>query len=96
MHFSYGNVCLKLCECAIHSPQTLSSSRFCLMTQNLLDKPVCYAQILFPNLCKQNCLYGNLPFFKIHVNHFTARDNSPGAKVISKMHVVGEGSGAIL
>ena len=24
-------------------------------------------------------LYGNLPFFKIHVNHFMARDDSPGA-----------------
>ena len=29
-------------------------------------------------------LYGNLPFFKIHVNHFMARDDSPGAKIISK------------
>ena len=24
-------------------------------------------------------LYGNLPFFKIHVNHFMAREDSPGA-----------------
>ena len=29
-------------------------------------------------------LLGNLPFFKIHVNRFTAQDNSPGANVISK------------
>ena len=29
-------------------------------------------------------LYGNLPFFKIHVNRFMAQDDSPGAKVISK------------
>ena len=29
-------------------------------------------------------LYGNLPFFKIHVNHFMARDDSPGAKIISE------------
>ena len=29
-------------------------------------------------------LYGNLPFFKIHVNCFMARDASPGAKMISK------------
>ena len=35
-------------------------------------------------------LPGNLPFFKIHVNHFLARDDSPAAHVIS-MHVVGEG-----
>ena len=29
-------------------------------------------------------LYGNLPFFKIHVSRFMARDDSPGANVISK------------
>ena len=40
-------------------------------------------------------LLGNLPFFKIHVNHFMARDDSPGANVIS-MNLVGEGPGAIL
>ena len=40
-------------------------------------------------------LLGNLPFFRIHVNHFMAGDDSPAANVIS-MHVVGEGPGAIL
>ena len=40
-------------------------------------------------------LLGNLPFFKIHVNHFMAGDYSPAANVIS-MHVVGEGPGVIL
>ena len=40
-------------------------------------------------------LLGNLPFFKIHVNHFMARDDSPAANVLS-MHVVGEGPGVIL
>ena len=40
-------------------------------------------------------LLGNLLFFKIHVNNFMARDDSPAANVIS-MHVVGEGPGAIL
>ena len=40
-------------------------------------------------------LYGNLPFFKIHVNQLMAWDDSPGAKVIS-VHLVGEGPGAIL
>ena len=29
-------------------------------------------------------LYGNLPFFKIHVNHFMTWDDSPSAKIISK------------
>ena len=41
-------------------------------------------------------LLRNLPFFKIHVNHFMAQDDSPGANVISKLHVVGEGPGASL
>ena len=40
-------------------------------------------------------LLGNLSFFKIHVNHFMAWDDSPAANVIS-MHVAGEGPGAIL
>ena len=37
-----------------------------------------------PNLCKQNYLYGNLPFYKIQVNHFMAWDESSGAKIIPK------------
>ena len=32
----------------VNVPQTLSSSGFRQMAQNLLDKPVCYTQILFP------------------------------------------------
>ena len=36
----------------------------------------------YPNLCKQNYLYGNLPFYKIQVNCFMARDESSGAKII--------------
>ena len=38
----------------------------------------------FPNLCKQNYLYGNLSFYKIQVNHFMAQDESSGAKIIPK------------
>ena len=37
-----------------------------------------------PNLCKQNYLYGNLPFYKIRDNHFMARDESSGVKIIPK------------
>ena len=40
-------------------------------------------------------LFGNVPFFRIHVNRFMAWDDSPDANVIS-MRVVGEGPGAIL
>ena len=37
-----------------------------------------------PNLCKRNYLYGDLPFFKIQVNHFMAQDESSGVKTIPK------------
>ena len=36
------------------------------------------------NLCKWNYLYGDLPFFKIQVNHFMAQDELFGAKIIPK------------
>ena len=36
------------------------------------------------NLCKWNYLYGDLPFFKIQVNHFMAQDEPFGAKIIPK------------
>ena len=45
----------------------------------LLGKAVCYTQILFPNLCKQNYLCGNLPFYKIQVNCFMAWDELSAA-----------------
>ena len=37
-----------------------------------------------PNLCKWNYLYGDLPFFKIQINHFMAQDEPFGAKIIPK------------
>ena len=36
------------------------------------------------NLCKWNYLYGDLPFFKIPVNHCMAQDEPFGAKIIPK------------
>ena len=48
------------------------------------------------NLCEWNYLYGDLPFFKIQVNHFMAQDEPFGAKKYPKMHLMGEGPGAIL
>ena len=51
--------------------------------QNRLDKPVCYTHMLF-YVIETIYLYGNLSFFRIHVNRFMARDDSPGAKKISK------------
>ena len=38
----------------------------------------------FTNLYKWNYLYGNLPFYKIQVNHFMALDESSGAEIIPK------------
>ena len=40
-------------------------------------------------------LFGNLPFFKIHVNGFMVQDDSPVTNVIS-MYAVREGPSAIL
>ena len=59
------------------------------------SEPTCYLNLLAqnqyvilrhcsPNLCKWNYLYGNLPFYKIQVNRFMARDESSGAKIIPK------------
>ena len=57
-----------------------------LKAQNQLDKPVCYTHTLFSQsmLMKLYICMGICLFFKIHVNHFMARDDSPGAKIISK------------
>ena len=75
----------------------MSSSRFLLKAQNQLDRPVCFTHTLVLLIYVNETIYllGNLPFLKIHVNHFMAWDDSPAANVIS-MHVVGEGPGAIL
>ena len=40
-----------------------------------------------PDLCKWNHWYGNLPFYKIQVNHFTAWDESSGARIITKRNL---------
>ena len=55
-------------------------------TQKPLDKPVCFTNAVFSQamLNETMSLLGNLPFFKIHVNHFMARDNSLYANVISE------------
>ena len=55
-------------------------------SQNVLDKPVCFTHgnVLLSYVNETIYLLGNLPFFKIHVNHFMAQDDSPCANVISK------------
>ena len=49
-----------------------------------------------PNLCKWNYLYGGLPFFKIQVNHFMGPGDTIWCQDYPKMHLMGEGPGAIL
>ena len=55
-------------------------------SQNVLDKPVCFTHgnVLLSYVNETIYLLGNLPFFKIHVNHFMAQDDSPCVNVISK------------
>ena len=57
-----------------------------LKTQNRLDEPVYFTHTIVLLIYVNETIYllGNLPFFKIHVNHFMARDDLPCANVISK------------
>ena len=52
----------------------------------LLNKPVRFtlANVLFSYVSETMYLLRYLPFFKIHVNHFMAHDDSPCANFISK------------
>ena len=55
----------------------------------LLNKPVCFthANVLLSYVNETIYLPGNLPFFKIHVNHFVVQGDAPYANVISKCMV---------
>ena len=57
----------------INVPQVLSSLRTYLTNQYVI------LRYCSPNLCKWNYLYGNLPFYKIQVNHFMTWDELTGA-----------------
>ena len=79
MHFSYGNVCLKLCLCTMYLDSVFKSvlpkcSNLSWQTSMLYSYIV-----LLINVNETIYLYGNLPFFKILVNHFMALGDSPGA-----------------
>ena len=59
----------------------LSSSRFCIrLGTDLTNLHV----LLLIYVNETIYLLGNLPFFKIHVNDFMARDDSPSVNVILK------------
>ena len=76
---------------------TLASGRFPQKAQKRLEQNSMFSSYLVLLIYVKEMIYlpENLPFFKIHVNHFFAWDDSPAAHVIS-MHVMGEGPGAIL
>ena len=66
-------------------------SRLCLQVGSPKDSELTWQtsmlysyNILLISVNETIYLYGNLPFFKIYVNRFMARDDSPGAKIISK------------
>ena len=91
-------------ELHIYLSLCLSSSWFCLRLRTdftnqyvLFNKPVCFTHVnvLLHYINETMYLLENLPFFKIHVNRFMVRDDSPPANVIS-MQVVCEGPSAIL
>ena len=96
MHFSYGNVCLKLLMYCVFTLDSVFKSVPHKGSELTSQTSMLYSYtVLLICVNETVCLFGNLPFFKIHVHHFVAGDDSPGANVVS-MHVVGEGPGAIL
>ena len=76
-------------------PQTLSSSQFAYWLRTYLTNQYVIFKYFPPNLCKQNYLYGNLPFIKIQINHFMTGDES-WCLDYPKMHLMSEGPGAIM
>ena len=79
MHYLHANFFLSYVnDLCIHP-------RLCLR-QNRLDKPVCFTHVnvLLSYVTNTMSLLGNVPFLKIYVNCFMARDDSPGASVICK------------
>ena len=62
----------------VNVPQTLSSCSDKWLRTYLTNQYV-IVRYCSPNLCKWNYLYGNLPFYKIQVNHFMAWDELTAA-----------------
>ena len=48
------------------------------------SEPTWQTSMLYSDIVPLICVNGGLPFFKIQVNHFMARDESSGAKIIPK------------
>ena len=80
----------------VHGVTKCTVHLLCLQVGSTWQTSMLYSHIVLLIYVNETIyLYRNLPFSKIHVNHFMAWDDSPGANVIST-HVVGEGPGAIL
>ena len=62
----------------VNVPQTLTSSSPKWLRRYLTNQYV-ILRYCSPNLCQQNYLCGNLPFYKIQVNRFMAWDELSGA-----------------
>ena len=75
----------------MHLPQTLSSSPSAFWLRNYLTNQYVIVRYCSSNLCKWNYSYGDLPFFKIQVNHFMSQDEPFGAKIIPKCLLWGRG-----
>ena len=96
MHFSNGNICLKLLMYCVFTLDSVFKSVPPKGSEPTWQTSMLYSySVLLICVNETVYLFENLPFFKIHVNRFMARNDSPGANVVS-MHVVGEGPGAIL
>ena len=70
--------------CYAFTPDSVSSSKW---LRNYLTDQYVILRYCSLNLCKQNYLFGNLSFYKIQVNRFMARDESSGAKIITKCNL---------
>ena len=60
------------------------SVRFPFWLRTYLTNKYVILRYCCSNLCKWNYLYGDLPFFKIQVNHFMAQNKPFGAEIIPK------------
>ena len=73
-------------ELCIYLRLSLSSGLFCLRLRTHLTNQYVFTHANVLLSCVNEIMYllGNLPFFKIHISRFRARDDSPCANVISK------------
>ena len=73
-------------ELCIYLRLCLSSGWFhlSLRINNISTVYFTHGNVLLSYVNETVYLLGNLPFFKIHANHFMARDDSLGANIISK------------